>query len=156
MDKSKLPIGEGKIGYTTSNVIDAPLSKVWEAVTEERHLREIFIDRMEGKFEPGEELVTWHWDSHPDYGMPFFLEKVEPRSRIEFTADSMSGDYRTQVVFEFVTREDGKTIFRVHDKGYREEDLKHAFMVCEGWTEFHSYLKVYLETGVGIMKRESR
>ena len=45
-----IPVGKGKLGYTTSNVFRAPLKRVWEAATQSKHLRKYFIDGSEGEF----------------------------------------------------------------------------------------------------------
>jgi uncharacterized protein YndB with AHSA1/START domain len=150
MKELNLPIGRGKVGYTTSHVIRQPLSKVWDAVTQKKHLKKYFIDDMRGEFGPELETVSWIWKKEGH--MPFYLTKFEKHKRIEFTADDWTASYRTKVTFEF-EKKGRHTIFRVHDTGYKQKDLKFAFMMCEGWTEFHTYLKAYLKWGVDVMRK---
>lgn len=69
-----------------------------------------------------------------------------------FIGESVTERYKVTMRFEFVKRNDGKTIFRVHESGYDPKDLKFAFMMCEGWTEFHSGVKFYLATGMDPRK----
>ncbi len=69
--------------------------------------------------------------------------KYVKHKEIVFRSPSWGGKYEVTVRFEFV-RKDGKTIFRVHDSGYPKKDLQAAFMMCEGWSEFHTGVKAYL------------
>ena len=57
-----------------------------------------------------------------------------------------SRDRRQQIL-----RDKNRTIFRIHESGYPTKDLKNAFMMCEGWSEFHTGIKAYL-LGVDLRK----
>lgn len=60
-----LPLGKGKLGYTTSNVFSQSIPEVWDAVTKAEHLTKHFIDDMIGQFGPQLGPVTWKWGEHP-------------------------------------------------------------------------------------------
>jgi hypothetical protein len=62
----------------------------------------------------------------------------------------MNGKYMVTVRYE-ILKKDGKTVFRIHESGYPQTDLNMAFMMCEGWSEFHSGMKAYL---AGVDLRE--
>ena len=138
----------GTISYTTSNVFRAPLSKVWDAVTQSKHLKKHFVDDMKGEFGPKLTPVTWAWEGFG--GFTLTVLKFAKNKELVFIGLSMDGKYQITVRFEFL-RKDGKTIFRIHESGYPKKELKSAFMMCEGWTEFHTGVKAYL-AGVDLRK----
>jgi len=148
LKKKSLPTGKGPITYTTSNVFKASVSKVWDAATKREHLIKYFLDDMRGSFDkPG--TVEWYWK---EWGwMPVEVVKYVKNKELVIQAQEMTGGkYKTTVRYE-ILRKDNKTIFRVHESGYARKDLKSAFMMCEGWTEFHCYLKAHL-MGVDLRK----
>jgi len=144
-----LPRSKGKLGYTTSNVFRAPLKKVWEAVVDPKHLKKYFVDGQDGTFGPGLEPVTWTWKEWG--GWTFYPVKFEKEKEIVFLAPDMDNKCLMTIRFEFL-RKDGRTIFRVHEMGYKASQLKQAFMMCEGWTEFHTGLKAYIKFGADLRK----
>lgn len=145
----KLPIGKGKLGYTTSNVFRLPLKKVWEAATQGKHLKKHFVDDFKGEFGPTLEPVTWIWK---EYGSWTFTPiKFVREKEIVFLAPGPDEKYLLTIRFEFV-RKGNKAIFRVHDSGYAAKDLRNAFMMCEGWSEFHTALKAYIGYGKDLRK----
>jgi uncharacterized protein YndB with AHSA1/START domain len=144
--KQKLPVGNGPITYTTSNVFKASVATVWAAATERKHLIKYFLDDMRGEFsKPG--TLEWYWK---DWGwVPVEVVKyVKNKELVMLTG--MSGKYKVTVRYE-ILRAKGKTIFRIHESGYPKKDLNMAFMMCEGWSEFHCYLKAHL-MGVDLRK----
>jgi uncharacterized protein YndB with AHSA1/START domain len=143
-----LSVGRGKLGYTTSNVFRAPLQKVWDAATQAKHLKKHFCDDMKGEFGPKLTPVTWIWNEFG--GWTLTPIKFDKHKEIVFCGPSMDGKYELTIKFEFV-RKDGKTIFRVHESGYPQKELKSAFMMCEGWSEFHTGVKAYL-AGIDLRK----
>lgn len=142
--KPILPLGKGKLNYVTSNVFSQSLAQVWDAVTHSSHLKKHFIDDMIGEFGPDLKPVSWVWIEYG--GFELTVTKFVKHSEIVFIGNSMTGKYKNTIRFEFLTK-DGKTIFRIYESGYDPKDLKTAFMMCEGWTEFHCGVKYYLTTG---------
>ena len=145
----KLTLGKGKLGYTTSNVINAPLKKVWEAATKKKHLVKHFIDFGKGEFGPKLEPVTWGWTEYGEITVQVI--KYVKEKEIIMRTRNMAGTYLTTTRFEFL-RKNGKTIFRVHESGYKPSDIKLAFMMCEGWSEFHCGVKAYVAWGADFRK----
>jgi uncharacterized protein YndB with AHSA1/START domain len=143
----KIPVGKGPISYTTSNTFKASVAKVWAAATKREHLIRYFVDDMKGDFAvPGS--VQWYWK---EWGwMPIDVIKYVKNKELVIMAHEMGGKYMVIVRYE-ILRDKGKTIFRIHESGYRSKDLRHAFMMCEGWSEFHCYLKAHL-MGVDLRK----
>ena len=141
VNPKSIPGGKGKLGYTTSNVFRAPLARVWDAATHSKHLKKHFIDDGQGEFGPKLTPVTWTWKG---YGSgTVVVKKYVKHKEIVFEMPSMDGKYTVTTRFEFL-RKNGKTIFRVHEHGYPAKELKAAFMMCEGWSEFHAGVKAYL------------
>ncbi len=146
---TKIKIGKGKLGYTTSNVFNAPLQKVWDGVTMKKHLVKHFVDDVIGEFGTKKTPVEWVWKEHGAIHLEVI--KFVKHKEIIVRGSNMMGTYQTTIRFEFV-RKNGKTIFRIHESGYDPKDIKMAFMMCEGWTEFHTGLKAYLKFGVDLRK----
>jgi uncharacterized protein YndB with AHSA1/START domain len=144
----KLPVGKGPLGYTTSNVFPKhTIKQVWDAVTQAKHLKKHFVDDMRGEYGKDKRIV-WYWKEWGE-GWGATITKYAKHKEIEFQIADMSGKFLTTIRYEFV-RKDGKTIFRIHESGYPAKDLKNAFMMCEGWTEFHCGVKAYLMGGLTI------
>lgn len=138
------------IGYTTSNVFPAhSLKEVWAAAVEAKHLKKHFVDDMRGEFGPDLKPVGWFWKAWDWLTItPKVFKKHE---QIVWDATGMDGKSKITVTFDFLVK-DGKTIFRISEAGYAAGDLKNAFMMCEGWTEFHCGVKAYLMGGVLLNK----
>jgi uncharacterized protein YndB with AHSA1/START domain len=147
--QKKLVLSKSKLGYTTSNVFKAPLKKVWNAATHKKHLMRHFIDSCKGEFGPELAPVTWTWKRYGS--MVLDVAKFEKEKEIVFHTPGPNGTYLVTVRFEFL-RKGGKTIFRIHEHGYKPKDLKQAFMMCEGWTEFHTGIKAYIKWGGDLRK----
>jgi uncharacterized protein YndB with AHSA1/START domain len=136
----KIPVGKGPIQYTTSNVFKAPVAKVWAAAVEKKHLKKHFLDDMKGDFAKDKE-VSFFWK---EWGWwPVKVVKYKKNKELVMLMPEMGGKYATTVRYE-ILKKDGKTIFRIHESGYPAKDLKMAFMMCEGWSEFHTAIKAYL------------
>jgi uncharacterized protein YndB with AHSA1/START domain len=146
----KLLLGRGSVSYTTSNVFKMPIAKVWEGATQSKHLKKYFVDGMKGEFGPELKPVEWSWKQWGGFTITPTI--YEPQKKLEWIAPSMDGKYLITITFDFL-RKDGKTIFRITERGYKKADLRTAFMMCEGWTEFHCALKAYLLCGVDISRK---
>jgi uncharacterized protein YndB with AHSA1/START domain len=146
----KIPVGKGPIGYTTSNVFKQPLKKVWEGAVLSKYLKKYFVDDMRGEFTAKLEPVEWFWKEWGWWTIQ--VAKFVKNKEVVMLMPDWENKYLTTVRFEFL-RKDGKTIFRVHESGYPTKHLKQAFMMCEGWTEFHTYLKAYLLTGKDVLRK---
>lgn len=142
-----LPVGKGPIHYTTSNVFKSPVAKVWAAAVEKKHLKGHFLDDMRGDFAKDKEVgffwKEWGW-------WTVKVVKYAKNKELVMHMPDMTGKYMTIVRYE-ILKKDGKTVFRIHESGYPTKDLNMAFMMCEGWSEFHTGIKAYL-LGVDLRK----
>jgi uncharacterized protein YndB with AHSA1/START domain len=137
------------IGYTTSNVFKESIKKVWEAAVEAKHLKKHFVDDMKGEFGKDLKPVSWYWKEWDWFTItPKVFKKYE---QIVWDSRGMDGKSTITVTFDFLEK-DGKTIFRISEAGYAADDLKGAFMMCEGWTEYHCGVKAYLKNGTILNK----
>ena len=135
------------LGYTTSNIIKLPVKKVWDAAVLSKHLKKHFVDDMRCEFDPKCKKVEWFWK---EWGWwPIEVVKVVKYKEVVMRGPDWEGNYMLTTRFEFVA-EKGRTIFRIHESGYPPKDLKKAFMMCEGWTEFHCGVKAYLLYGKAL------
>lgn len=144
----KLPVGKGPLGYTTSNVFKASVAKVWAAAVEAKHLKGHFVDDMKGSY-ARDKTVSWFWKEW-GWSPGGDVVKYVHRKELIFRYPGMSNKYLVTVRFE-ILKKDGKTVFRIHESGYDKKDLKMAFTMCEGWSEFHTGLKAYL-MGIDLRK----
>jgi uncharacterized protein YndB with AHSA1/START domain len=145
----RLKVANGPVGYTTSNIIKQPVKKVWEAAVLGKHLKQHFVDDMRCEFDPKCACVGWFWKEWGWWNVE--VVKVVKHKELVMRMADWENKYLVTTRFEFVA-EKGRTIFRVHESGYPTKDLKKAFMMCEGWTEFHCGVKAYLLYGKKLNK----
>ena len=119
------------------------------AAVEAKQLKKHFVDDMRGEFGKDLKPVGWYWKAWDWLTItPRVFKKHE---QIVWDATGMDGKSKITVTFDFLVKED-KTIFRISEAGYAADDLKSAFMMCEGWTEFHCGVKAYLMDGLVLNK----
>ncbi len=85
MAKQKAPdftLARGKIGFTVSHAMRAPLKKVWEAATQAKHLEKFFVHKVRGDFNEKFEPVFWTWPSHGEF--PLYPVAYAPGKYLEF------------------------------------------------------------------------
>ena len=134
------------IGYTTSNVFPKhSIKQVWDAAVKSVHLKKHFVDDMRGEYGPDLKPVGWYWKEWGWTDSKVLAYKEY--EQLVFEGMSMDGKSTIIVTYDFLEK-DGKTIFRISESGYPAGDLKSAFMMCEGWTEFHCGVKAYLMSGL--------
>ncbi len=86
---------------------------------------------MKGEFGPDLKPVTWVWKKEGSWTLTPTI--YVPEKKVEFVGPNMQGTYLITVTFDFL-RKDGKNIFRITECGWKNSDLRAAFMMCEGWT----------------------
>lgn len=128
--------------------INASPEKVYEALTEQKHLAlwwtpECKVDSEEARFE---------FNPYGDY-VVVNIEKLEPNKLVEWKVEDSrmmkTGEWNgTTITFEIVEK-DRKTELSFVHKDWKEET--ECYKKCtNGWTHFIvNSLKSYLESGVG-------
>ncbi len=146
----KLPVGKGKLEIKVSNVYPTPAARVWEAVTQARHVERFFVDKVEGDFTPELAPVVWQWTEWGRHTLR--PTAMREGTQVEFCWASHKGTYLTTVTFAL--RRKGKaTELEIRECGWAAADLGNAFDNCNGWTMYLDYLKAYLLYGIDLRTR---
>lgn len=141
--------------FSVSGRIAKPVAEVFEAVADPAKLSGYFTTGgASARLEPG---ATVMWDFHDFPGaFPVYVTEVVPNEKIvlQWDADDPAAPepYRTTVTFEFEALEDGRTLVRITEAGWRPsaEGLEATLNNCKGWTFVISAMKVYLEHGINL------
>ncbi|HEY4202995.1 MAG TPA: SRPBCC family protein [Devosiaceae bacterium] len=140
--------------FNVSGRIAKPVSEVFEAVVEPKQLSEYFTTGgAKGRLETGV-TVTWDFADFPG-AFPVKVERVVKDKEIVLrwaAAPDGGPAYDTTVTMTFEGLEDGRTLVRISEAGWREGEkgMKAAFGNCEGWTGMLCALKVYAEHGINL------
>ena len=142
--------------FTVGGRIAKPVGEVFEAVVDPGRLSSFFTTGgAEGRLETGA-TVTWDFHDFPG-AFPVEVTEVVKDQRITLRWDSSEagggadgGPGRTTVTMTFEALEDGRTLVRISEYGWRAtaEGLKASYGNCEGWTGMLCAMKVWLEHGI--------
>ncbi|MFD2646938.1 SRPBCC domain-containing protein [Devosia albogilva] len=142
--------------FTVSGRISKPVHEVFESVADPKQLSGYFTTGgAQGRLETG---ATVMWDFHDFPGaFPVHVVDVVPDQRIVLKwgaapDDDPAGEYETTVTMTFEGLEDGRTLVRIHEEGWRENAAgqKASYGNCEGWTGMLCGMKGYLEYGINF------
>ena len=124
-------------------VIEAPVDRVWQLLTEAQHLGTWFGDAgAEIDLRPGGELVM-RWE---EYGTTHArVERVEPNRRFSFrwvpgAVDALPAEGNSTLVEFTLAEQDGATVLKVVESGFaslqQPEDERRRMLAgnVEGWT----------------------
>jgi uncharacterized protein YndB with AHSA1/START domain len=140
--------------FSVSGRIAKPVSDVFEAVVDPKQLSGYFpTGGAKGRLETGS-TVTWDFADFPG-AFPVTVERVVKDKEIVLhwaAAPDGGPRYDTTVTMSFEALEDGRTLVRIAEGGWREnaQGLKASFGNCEGWTGMLCALKVYIEHGINL------
>jgi uncharacterized protein YndB with AHSA1/START domain len=136
-----LPFGRGKLEFTVAHTYKASLAKVWEAITEAKHVQKYFVEKVTGDFRPDLEPVIWHWKKWGSFTQwPIIYDEEK---ELEFAWQDHKKKYLT--VVNVSLKKKGKTVeLRIRESGWKQADIKNAFSNCEGWTMYLCFLENYL------------
>jgi uncharacterized protein YndB with AHSA1/START domain len=149
-----------ELKFSVAARVAKPVAEVFEAVVNPDQLSHYFTTGgAQGRLESGA-TVTWDFHDFPG-AFPVKVVEVVPNEKIVLNweaADSSDGSYDTTVTMAFEALEDGRTLVRITEEGWRETaaGLKASYGNCEGWTGMLIALKIWLEHGfnarVGLYK----
>ncbi|MDB5210238.1 MAG: hypothetical protein JWQ30_1065 [Sediminibacterium sp.] len=131
-------------------VFDAPVQKVWEAISNKDEMKKWYFDLAEFKAEPGFEFSFLAGEEGKEYLHLCRVTEAVPGKKLSYTwrYDGYEGD--SEVSFELFPEGD-KTRLRLTHKGLetfpaqKNPDLKKENFVM-GWTHIlHTSLKDFLE-----------
>lgn len=130
--------------------IDATPEQVWEAWAEPGEIARWFVDRAEGRMEPGA-TVTWIFDTF-DYRLPI---DVYATTRGRYLAFGGEPPGRPQALQEVILRRDGgSTVLRLANSGFLDgpEWDEEMAGVDSGWDMALATLKHQLEHHPGVAR----
>lgn len=142
--------------FTVSGRIARPVHEVFEAVADPAKLSGYFTTGgAKGRLESG---ATVSWDFHDFPGaFPVHVVEVVPDTRIVLRWDAApdedaAGLYQTTVTMTFEALEDGRTLVRIHEAGFRENEAgrKASYGNCEGWTGMLCAMRMWIEHGINL------
>jgi len=126
--------------------INAPLEKVYEAITTQEGLSGWWTPETKAKPELGS-IARFAFG--PDYFKEMKIEELKPPSRVKWLCVKGYKDWiGTTVTFELQSHEKGTLLFFHHD-GWKE--YTQGFAACSyDWAIFLRSLKFLCETGKGL------
>lgn len=142
--------------FTVGGRISKPVHKVFEAVVDPKKLSGYFTTGgAQGRLETGS-TVTWDFHDFPG-AFPVHVVEVEKDKKIVLRWGAApdgdpAGAYETTVTMTFEGLEDGRTLVRITESGWRDNEAaqKASYGNCEGWTGMLCAMKVYLEHGINL------
>ena len=149
--------------FNVSAHISKPVNEVFEAVVDPGTLSRYFTTGgAKGRLETG---ATVSWDFH-DFPGAFPVEVVEvvPDEKIVLRweasdgGDHVAGDdikgagYMTTVTMTFKSLDDGRTLVRIAEEGWRETEsgLQASYGNCMGWSQMLCAMKMWVEHGINL------
>ena len=142
--------------FTVGGRISKPVHEVFEAVVDPKKLSGYFTTGgAQGRLETGS-TVTWDFHDFPG-AFPVHVVEVEKDKKVVLRwgaapDDDPAGAYETTVTMTFEGLEDGRTLVRITESGWRDNEAaqKVSYGNCEGWTGMLCAMKVYLEHGINL------
>ena len=142
--------------FTIRGRISRPVHDVFEAVADPDKLSGYFTTGgAQGRLEKGA-TVTWDFHDFPG-AFPVTVVEVVPDERIVLRwaappDDDPAGAYETTVTMSFEGLEDGRTLVRIHEAGWRDNPAgqEASYGNCEGWTGMLCALRMWIEHGINL------
>jgi uncharacterized protein YndB with AHSA1/START domain len=127
--------------------IQKPVEEVFEGIVNPEKMTKYFISESNGRMETGKVLI-WKF--------PEFSEECPVKEIMIETNRSVSfvWDENTIVIILLESQPDKSTVVKVTEDGkaYSEENLNWLIGNTEGWANFLSCMKAYLEYGIQLRK----
>lgn len=140
--------------FEVAGRIARPVHEVFEAVAEPGTLSRYFTTGgAQGRLETGA-TVQWDFADFPG-AFPVHVVEVVPDRRIQLrwaAADDGGPAYETTVTMTFEPLDDGRTLVRIAEEGWRDGEAGAAasYGNCEGWTHMLCAMKAWLEHGLNL------
>jgi uncharacterized protein YndB with AHSA1/START domain len=140
-----------KLRFDVSARIARPRAEVFAAVTDPKELSAYFTTGgSSGPLREGD-MVRWKFAGF-DGEYPVKVTKLVPEERIEFSWETNSGGYDTQVVMSFEAVDAGTTLVRIAESGWQETPvgLEDSYGNCSGWMQMLCCLKAWAEHRINL------
>lgn len=130
--------------------IQIPVSKVFEAIVDPKHMTQYFISESSGRMVEGK-TIFW---SFPEFEGtdPIQVKKVQTDKLIAFSWKIETFEHLVEIVLE--SGKNNSTLVTITEKE-RPNDasgIKWLIGNTEGWANFLCCLKAYLEYGINLRK----
>ena len=140
--------------FEVAGRIARPVHEVFEAVVDPATLSRYFTTGgAEGRLAAGA-TVQWDFADFPGAFPVHVDEVVQDRSIVLRWAGAGDGgpDYETTVTMTFEPLEDDRTLVRIAEAGWRDNESGRtaSYGNCEGWTQMLCAMKAWLEHGVNL------
>lgn len=125
---------------------DAPVERVWKAITDPEELGRWFGDRAEVDLRPGGDAAM-HWEAHGRYAMR--IEEVQPPHRLVWSwvhepGVAFEDAPATRVEWTLTPADGGGTTLHLRESGFRTDE--HQEQNREGWAEELAELEALLRS----------
>jgi uncharacterized protein YndB with AHSA1/START domain len=130
----------------TSTRIKTSPRRAWEAWADPAQIANWFVDRAEGKAEPGE-VMTWIFDAF-NYRQPVPIQEATPGELFVIGSGDAPGPHGHPYMLEItIASEHGETVMRLVNSGFREDAASDDDFegVSSGWTMALATLRHWLE-----------
>lgn len=123
--------------------IQKPIAEIFEAIVNPEIMRQYFISKGSGRLEQGKEVI-WEF---PEFegSYPVGVKEIITNQLviIDWDPDSI-------VRIELEEKSKNNTIIRVSEEGNEQKEIKWAIGQTEGWTNFLTCMKAWLEYGIHL------
>lgn len=141
---------ENTLSIKVALQIQKPVSEVFEAIVDPKHMTRYFISESSGKMVEGK-TVFW---SFPEFegSDPVQVGKIEKDKFVSFSWKIDSLDHFVEIHLD--PKKDNSTLVTVTEKERRNDEagIKWLMGNTEGWANFLCCLKAYLEYGINLRK----
>lgn len=136
-----------KLNSKAAISIHKPINEVFEAIVNPEIMTNYFISESTGKLEQGKEVI-WKF---PEFDEKFPVQTIEI---IENKLIILNWDPETVIRIELEEDSNKNTTVRVSEEGYQadEKGIKWLTSQTQGWANFLSCMKAWLEYGVHLRK----
>jgi uncharacterized protein YndB with AHSA1/START domain len=134
----------------TALQIQKPVHEVFEAIVDPKKMSNYFISKSSGRMEEGKELI-WRF---PEFDMEFPV-RVSKITRDKYISYYWDSDGHELLVEMTLTGMAGNsTLVTITEKSRKNDEsgIKWLKGNTEGWANFLSCLKAYLEYGINLRK----
>jgi uncharacterized protein YndB with AHSA1/START domain len=130
--------------------IQKPIAEVFEAIIDPEKMSNYFISKSTGRLDSSS-AVEW---SFPEFEGSFPVEprEIQPFSYISFDWSDGAEGMLVEIFLE--PQENNSTVVRIKEKQMNadEDGIQQAIGQTEGWANFLTCLKAYLEYGINLRK----
>ena len=127
-------------------LIDAPISKIYQAISTEKGYKAWWTDESYGDFKVGGEV---HFDFGEKYKNTFEVSYLDPDTRVVLLGKESVPDWVDSKIDIRLDKQDGKVRVRFSHSGYPDDGDFYAN--CNySWGYYLKSLKDYCETGKGF------